>query len=88
MQDPEGMGWPHPAPLPKKIRYQDRAILQMLADGLTIVQAAERLGVCDRTVNRVIHDRMGAETAAQAVALAYQQGMLGNGRRLMLVPVA
>lgn len=58
---------------------QQRALLQLLADGLLPKCIARQRGVSIRTVQRHIADlyrTLGAHTAAHAVHLAHQHGLL------------
>lgn len=82
---------------------RERQVLALLADGRTAAAIARRLGVTPRTVGRITaaaYAKLGATTAAEAVAIGYRRGLLGDGPgddvlklwqtagwRLALVPV-
>jgi DNA-binding CsgD family transcriptional regulator len=56
-------------------------VLTLIAQGRTAGQIAERLGTGESTVRSQLADirqRLGATTVAQAVAVAYQRGILGD----------
>jgi len=58
---------------------REQEVLRCVADGLSNKQVARRLGISERTVKfhvASILTRLGAETRAQAVKLALEQGLL------------
>lgn len=58
---------------------RERRVLELLADGHTQASIAHRLDVTDRTVRRITQNlfaKLGATTAAQAVALASSSRLL------------
>jgi DNA-binding NarL/FixJ family response regulator len=82
---------------------REREVLTLLADGLIVAAIARRWRVTERTVGRVTHSayaKLGAVTAAQAVAIAIRGGHLDDspgrevvrhfraeGYQLALVPI-
>jgi DNA-binding CsgD family transcriptional regulator len=78
---------------------RERQVLQLLAGGHIQAAIARRLDVTPRTVGRTtaaLYAKLGAHTAAEAVAVAYRRGLLGDdvarlwraaGYRLALVPM-
>lgn len=72
---------------------REQQVLEFLASGLIVAAIARRLGVTPRTVGRIntsLYVKLGARTAAEAVAVGYQHGLLRlgprAGYRLALVP--
>lgn len=58
---------------------EEKALLEMLAEGLSFAEMGARIFVSERTVRRhvqVLFDRLEVSNAAQAVALAVRQGWL------------
>ena len=63
-----------PTPTPR-----EREVLRHIADGLSNKQVARALGIAERTVKFHVSSlltRLGAETRAQAVRIALEQGLL------------
>ena len=67
---------------------RERALLQLLAEGLNDAAMAERLGISPKTVrNHMVHllDKLGVHSRLQALVLAARHGLVtlgygGNGR--------
>ena len=58
---------------------EERAIVQLFADGLVLDAIARRLSLSERTVRRrfrTLCDRFGVHTPVQVVVLAARQGVL------------
>ena len=58
---------------------RERIVLSALADGLTIPQTAERMGICHQRVELMrfwMYRKLGARNGPHAVALAARQGLL------------
>jgi DNA-binding CsgD family transcriptional regulator len=58
---------------------REYAVLQMLADGESTREIAERLSYSERTVKNIVRDlllKLNGRTRAHAVALAAQQGVI------------
>jgi DNA-binding NarL/FixJ family response regulator len=58
---------------------EDIKILGLVADGLQVVEIAEKLYVSERTIKRRVQEiltKLGVKTRAQAVAEAYERGIL------------
>lgn len=56
---------------------RETQVLRLLADGHTQTAIARRLAVTDRTIRRItaaLYTKLGARTAAQAVAMGYRLG--------------
>ncbi|MDT3395304.1 helix-turn-helix transcriptional regulator [Streptomyces sp. B1866] len=67
-----------------EIPARQRALLDLLADGLKVRQAAARLGTSSRRARREISALcavLGARTAAHAVTRGWQLGLLGTPSR-------
>jgi DNA-binding CsgD family transcriptional regulator len=67
-----------PATRPKVTR-RELEVLELVADGMSTREIAQRLWVTDETVKthvRRLHDRLGARTRAHAVAIAFRSGIL------------
>jgi len=63
---------------------REREVLDMLADGATDEQIASRLALSPATVQTHVRNakaKLGARTRAQAVALAFRHGLIGNSPR-------
>ena len=59
-------------------------ILQYVADGLSVQEAARRLGITPKTVNNhlgAVYRRLGVENLTQAVLLAIRVGLIDPSRR-------
>lgn len=59
-------------------------ILQFVADGLSVQEAALRLGITPKTVNNhlgAVYRRLGVENLTQAVLLAIRAGLIDPSRR-------
>ncbi len=57
-----------------------RALLSLLAEGVTLGEAAERLGMARRTADRRLaqaRSAIGAERTTEAIALARRAGIVG-----------
>lgn len=65
---------PRPDVTPRELE-----VLTLVAEGLSTREIGRRLWITEETVKthiRRLHDRLGARTRAQAVAIAYQRGIL------------
>jgi DNA-binding NarL/FixJ family response regulator len=72
------------AALSTEVTPREREILETLDRGLSVKQAAIELGVSPRTVEntrRVLYRKLGVRNRAEAVASAYNAGVLGDGAR-------
>jgi DNA-binding CsgD family transcriptional regulator len=72
-------GAPGPARGEPGLTDREYAVLQMLADGESTRQIAERLSYSERTVKNIVRDllvKLNGRTRAHAVALAAQQGVI------------
>lgn len=61
---------------------RERQVLRLLADGHTVRAIARKLDVDERTIGRRRAGalaKLGARSSAQAVAIAYRTGILGDG---------
>jgi DNA-binding NarL/FixJ family response regulator len=62
-----------------RLSEREREVLRLVADGMATKQVARSLGITERTVkfhvNSIFH-KLGADSRAQAVALAVQRGLL------------
>jgi DNA-binding NarL/FixJ family response regulator len=62
-----------------RLSDREREVLRLVADGMATKQVARSLGITERTVkfhvNSIFH-KLGADSRAQAVALAVQRGLL------------
>ena len=59
-------------------------ILQYVADGLSVQEAAQRLGITPKTVNNhlgAVYRRLGVENLTQAVLQAIRTGLIDPSRR-------
>ncbi len=59
-------------------------ILQYVADGLSVQEAAQRLGITPKTVNNhlgAVYRRLGVENLTQAVLQAIRAGLVDPSRR-------
>jgi DNA-binding CsgD family transcriptional regulator len=90
----------------KPLSPREARILALLCDGLETPQIATRFHISENTVKSYkarLYEKLGARTAAHAVHLAYQAGLLGAaqaddlavlqqarelGYRLALAPLA
>lgn len=64
---------------PTALSEREREVLRKIADGHSNKQIAQALGITERTVKfhvTSIRNKLGADTRAQAVALAAQRGLL------------
>ncbi len=69
---------PAPAP-PAGLSEREAEVLRLLAEGLSDKQIAARLAIAESTARyhvTSIRNKLGADTRAQAVALAAQRGLL------------
>lgn len=67
------------APRRSTLSARERAVLRLVADGLTSRQIARQLSITERTVKFHINsilNKLGAENRAQAVAKAAERGLL------------
>jgi DNA-binding CsgD family transcriptional regulator len=67
--------------LPGRLTKRESEILQLLADGLTQKQIAERLFISPKTVGTHIEHillKLGVRTRAQAVAVAYRGDLVDD----------
>lgn len=65
-----------------ELNPRELLMLRMLADGLTYRQIARRLFISETSAGTAagrIYAKLGARTAAHAVNLAWQRGLLGSG---------
>lgn len=65
--------------LADKLSARQAEIMLLLAQGYSNVQVAEKLAVSDATVRSHVHQllsRLGVRTRAQAVAVAYESGLI------------
>jgi len=65
------------------LTQREREVLYELAAGYRISEIAERLYLSEKTVKNhlsSVYAKLGAETGAQAVAIAYRSGMVSPGR--------
>jgi DNA-binding CsgD family transcriptional regulator len=61
------------------ITPRELEVLALVAEGLSTREIGRRLWITEETVKthiRRLHDRLGARTRAQAVAIAYRRGIL------------
>jgi DNA-binding CsgD family transcriptional regulator len=64
------------------LTVRERLVLELLADGNTVRAVARMLGVSERDIGRrraAVLVKLGARSTAQAVAIAYRTGALGDG---------
>jgi DNA-binding CsgD family transcriptional regulator len=62
-----------------KITARELEVLDLVAEGFSTREIAQRLWVTEETVKthiRRLHDRLGAKTRAQAVAIAFRTGIM------------
>jgi DNA-binding NarL/FixJ family response regulator len=67
------------ATLKSGLTPEDLKLLRLIANGLQVGEIAEELYISERTIKRRIQDifiKLGVKTRAQAVAEAYEQGLL------------
>jgi DNA-binding NarL/FixJ family response regulator len=67
-------------PAPIRLEPQQRALLALLAEGLTLGEAAWQLGLPRRTADRRLADArraLGTDRTAEAIARAKRLGWLG-----------
>jgi DNA-binding CsgD family transcriptional regulator len=67
----------------RPLSAREREVLGMLAEGLSGAAIAERLVLSPETVRTHVRnamDKLGASTRSQAVALALEDGQIGEGR--------
>jgi DNA-binding NarL/FixJ family response regulator len=67
------------APRRSALSARERAVLRLVADGLTSRQIGRQLSITERTVKfhiRSLLNKLGAENRAQAVAKAAERGLL------------
>lgn len=58
---------------------RQQELLGLLAEGITLVDVAKKLHIGESTVKstaRDLYTRLGARTAAHAVAIGYERGLL------------
>ena len=70
---------PPEEPLPEPLTDREEEVLQLLAQGLTDRQIAERLTVAENTVKRHVASilgKLGAQNRTQAVIVAIKKGLL------------
>ncbi|HZR91410.1 MAG TPA: helix-turn-helix transcriptional regulator [Gaiellaceae bacterium] len=68
-----------PRPSPRELE-----LLELMADGLTDVEIAERLSISAKTMRSRLHAlrmKMHARTRTHAVAIAFRRGLLDTERR-------
>jgi len=69
----------HPGPRPPRLSPREHQVLQGLDDGLSNAELAGHLGLRPHTVKgyvRQLLDKLGARNRTEAVALAFQTGLL------------
>jgi DNA-binding CsgD family transcriptional regulator len=62
-----------------KVTRRELEVLELVSEGLSTREIGRRLWVTEETVKthvRRLHDRLGARTRAQAVAIAFRKGIL------------
>jgi DNA-binding CsgD family transcriptional regulator len=72
-------GVPGPGRGEPGLTEREYAVLQMLADGASTREIAERLNYSERTVKNIVRDlliKLNCKTRAQAVALAARRGVI------------
>jgi DNA-binding CsgD family transcriptional regulator len=72
-------GVPAPGPGEPGLTDREYAVLQMLADGASTREIAERLNYSERTVKNIVRDlliKLNCKTRAQAVARAARRGVI------------
>jgi DNA-binding NarL/FixJ family response regulator len=79
---PEGVFLNQPAPAhPDKITDREREVLQLLAEGLAMKEAADVLNVTPRTVafhKYAMMKRLGVKTGAELIQYAVKHGLVGR----------
>jgi DNA-binding NarL/FixJ family response regulator len=64
---------------PPALAARDRTVLELLADGLTTREIAERIGYSERTVKKLVTtlaSELGAKNRVQLVAHAVREGLI------------
>ena len=70
---------------PRKVTPRELEVLALIADGYSTREIAGRLWITEETVRthvRRLLERLGARTRAQAVAIAYSEGLWGQERTM------
>jgi DNA-binding NarL/FixJ family response regulator len=71
----------NPAALASRLTPREREVLALLGDGVSQVDIAAQLVISPKTVaahiDRILH-KLGVHSRAQAVAVAYRDGLLGG----------
>lgn len=70
------------ATLDQPVSRRERQVLEMLAEGLSTADMADRHYVSESTIKKqreILFRKLGAVTAAQAVHRAHQLGLLDDG---------
>jgi DNA-binding CsgD family transcriptional regulator len=71
----------NPAALDSRLTAREREVLALLGDGVSQVDIAAQLVISPKTVaahiDRILH-KLGVHSRAQAVAVAYRDGLLGG----------
>jgi DNA-binding NarL/FixJ family response regulator len=79
---PEGIFLSQPAPAhPDKITDREREVLQLLAEGLAMKEAANVLNVTPRTIafhKYAMMKRLGVKTGAELIQFAVKHGLVGR----------
>ena len=76
---PDGQDQVSGAPMSRPLTPREREVLELLAEGATGEQIADRLVLSPETVQKHVHNakrKMGAETRAHLIALAFRRGLL------------
>jgi predicted ATPase/DNA-binding CsgD family transcriptional regulator len=77
--EPTDRGFPEREGISMKLSERERQVIGLVADGLPNEEIAVRLFITERTVRfhlTSIFNKLGADNRAQAVAIAYQLGLL------------
>ena len=71
----DSVGWSHAASRPARLSAREAEVLQLLADGLTNREIADRLVLSERTVDRHVanaYTKIGAHSRAEATRFAVE----------------
>jgi DNA-binding NarL/FixJ family response regulator len=79
---PEGVFLSQPAPAhPDKLTDREREVLQLLAEGFTMKEVADALGVTPRTIafhKYAMMKRLGVKSGAELIQWAVKHGLVGR----------
>ncbi|MBS1117695.1 MAG: nreC 2, partial [candidate division NC10 bacterium] len=79
---PEGVFLSQPAPAhPDKLTDREREVLQLLAEGSTMKEVADALGVTPRTIafhKYAMMKRLGVKSGAELIQWAVKRGLVGR----------